>query len=73
MKRNCRKGWNRVAIIAALLCATASVRVVASPNVRRPVVQFIHFYEESQALPEVQDMGLWDRVLYSVLMTRTGS
>jgi hypothetical protein len=64
-----------VAIAAALLCAAASVKVMATPSVRRPVVQFIHFYEQSQPAidkdGQSEDMSLWDRVLFSLLMTKT--
>lgn len=61
----------RLAIVLALLCASASVKVAASPGVRRPVAQFIHFYEQTKSLDETQAMSLWDRVLFSVLMTKT--
>jgi hypothetical protein len=69
MKRS--KAWRNLAIAAALLCALASVKVMAKPSIRRPVVQFIHFYEQSQGPGEAQDLSLWDRVLYSVLMARS--
>jgi hypothetical protein len=59
------KGWRRIAMLAALLCAGLSVKVVANPCVRRPVAQFIHFYEQAP------DMSLWERIVYSVLLTRT--
>ena len=68
-KRNAR----RLAIAIALLCAAASLKVVASPQVRRPVAKFIQFYEQNQVLPDSQDMSLWDRVLLSLLMTKTAS
>jgi hypothetical protein len=35
------------------------------------VAQFIHFYEQTKSLDETQEMSLWDRVLFSVLMTKT--
>lgn len=68
-----QRGFKPLAIAAVLLFALASVKVVASPHVRQPVATFIHFYEATEALPDVQDMSLWDRVLYSVLMTRSAS
>ena len=73
MTRSKSRNWKRLAIAAALLCAFASVKVIAKPGVRRPVVQFIHFYEQSEGPGEAQDLSLWDRVLYSVLMTKTAS
>ena len=48
-----------------LLCAAASVKVMANPSVRRPVAQFIYFYHQTD------NMDLWERVVYSVLMTKT--
>ncbi len=63
----------RAAIGAAMLGALASVRVMASPSIHRPVVQFIHFYEESRVDAQTQDMSLWDRILYSLLMTTTAA
>ncbi len=63
--------WKRAAIAAAMLGALASARVMANPSVHRPMVQFIHFYQESQIDEQTQDMTLWDRVLYSLLMTTT--
>jgi hypothetical protein len=57
--------WRRVALIAALACGFASVRVMANPNVRRPVAQFMYFYQQSD------DMNLWERVVFSCLLTKT--
>jgi len=65
--------WKRAAIAAAMLGALASAKVMANPSIHRPVVEFIHFYEESQVEAETQDMSLWDRILYSLLMTTTAA
>jgi hypothetical protein len=65
--------WKRAAIGAAMLGALASARVMATPSIHRPVVQFIHFYEESQVDEQTQGMTLWDRILYSLLMTTTAA
>ena len=51
-------------MIATLLCAAASVKVMANPAVRRPVAQFIYFYQQPD------HMDVWERVVYSVLMTK---
>jgi len=51
-------------VIATLLCAAASVKVMANPAVRRPVAQFIYFYQQPD------HMDVWERVVYSVLMTK---
>lgn len=59
------KGWKRIALVAALACGLASVKVMANPNIRRPVVQFIHFYQQTD------DMNLWERVVYSWLLAKT--
>ncbi len=59
------KHFRRTLMLLALLCAAASVKVVASPCFRRPVAQFIYFYEQTPGL------SLWDRVVYSLLLTRT--
>jgi len=67
MSRSKQKGWKRVAAIAALLCAAASVKVMANPAVRRPVAQFIYFYQQTE------QMDVWERVVYSVVMTKTAS
>ena len=52
-------------MIAALVCVAASAKVMANPSVRRPVAQFIHFYQQTE------ELGLWDRLMFTVLMTRT--
>jgi len=57
--------WRRVAILATLACGLASAKVMANPNVRRPVAQFIYFYEQSD------DMNVWERVVYSLLLAKT--
>lgn len=56
-----------MAAVAALLCAAASVRVVASPSIRCPVAKFIHFYQQTD------DMNLWERVVYSWLLAKTNT
>ena len=61
------KSRKRVAILAALLCAAASVKVVANPSVQRPVATFIYFYQQGE------DLGPFARVLYSVVMTTAPS
>jgi hypothetical protein len=58
----------RAAMIFLLLTAVSGASVMAKPQVRRPVAQFIHFYQQSD------DMGVWERVVYSVFAVRsTGS
>ena len=52
-------------MVAALACGLASVKVMANPSLRRPVAQFIYFYQQSD------DMNLWERVVYSCLLTKT--
>ncbi|GEM_PF-6086019 len=59
--------WKRLAAVAALFCAAASIPVVANPCVTRPVTRFIQFYEQGQ------DLDLWQRVLLSLLMTKSSS
>ncbi len=65
MNRSKRKGLRRIAAIATLLCAAASVKVAANPSIRRPVVQFIHFYQQTD------DMNVWERVVYSWVLSKT--
>ncbi len=67
MSRSKQRGWKRVAIVAFLVCAAASARVAATPAISRPVAQFIHFYEQTD------DLGMFDRVLLSFLMTTAPS
>jgi hypothetical protein len=55
----------RAAIVLMLLSAALGARQMANPSVRRPVVQFIHFYQQSE------DMSVWERVIYSLLLTRS--
>jgi len=55
------KNWRRLAILVALFCIGASFKVMATPSIRRPVVHFIHFYQQSD------DMGLWERFVYSLI------
>ena len=62
--------WRRVAILAALACGFASIKVMANPNVRRPVAQFIYFYEQTSLDRQAGDMNLWERVVYSLLLAK---
>jgi hypothetical protein len=55
----------RVAIVLMLVSAALGARQLANPCVRGPVVQFIHFYQQSD------DLSVWERVIYSLLLTRT--
>jgi hypothetical protein len=64
MNRSKSKGLRRIAAIAALLCAAASVKVMANPSIRRPVAQFMYFYEQTD------DMNVWERVVYSWLESK---
>ena len=57
--------WKRVGAILALLCVAASLKLAANPCVRRPVAQFIYFYQQGE------DLNVFERVLYGVLMTKT--
>jgi len=57
----------RAAMTLILLSAIGGAGVMAKPAVRKPVVTFIQFYQSSD------DMGLWERVVYSVLATRSNS
>jgi hypothetical protein len=52
-------------LIVALLCAFAAVKVGTNPQVQRPAAQFIHFYQQAD------DMGFFDRIIYSWLMVKT--
>jgi hypothetical protein len=54
-----------MAAVVLLLCAAASVKVMANPSVQRPVAQFIYFYGQSDA------SNLWDRLIYSWLLAKT--
>jgi hypothetical protein len=38
---------------------------MANPEVRRPVAQFIYFYQQTD------DMNLWQRIVYSWLLAKT--
>jgi hypothetical protein len=53
-----------LAILAALFVAVASLKLMATPSIRRPVVHFIHFYEQAD------DMGLWERFVYSLIQAK---
>jgi hypothetical protein len=64
MNRRQNQGWRRLAIVALLLCVAASAKVMANPCIRRPVAQFIHFYQQTD------DMNLWERVVYSWLLAK---
>ena len=54
-----------MAAVVLLLCAAASVKVMANPSVQRPVAEFIYFYGQSDA------SNLWDRLIYSWLLAHT--
>jgi hypothetical protein len=57
--------WRRLGIVAGLICAAASMKLVASPSVRRPVAKFIYFYQQTD------DMNLLERVVYGLLKTNS--
>ncbi len=59
------KHFRRTVLLLVLLGAAFSAKVVANPCFRRPVAHFIYFYEQTPGL------SLWDRVVYSLLLTRT--
>jgi hypothetical protein len=61
MTREQNNKRRRVAILLAVFCILASVKVMATPSIRRPVVHFIHFYQQAD------DMGLWERFVYSLI------
>jgi hypothetical protein len=55
--------WRQIALILAVACGLASVKAMANPSIRRPVAQFIYFYQQTD------DMHLWERVVYSWLLS----
>ena len=61
-----RKTWRRFAVAVALVGVLASARVVANPCFRRPVAQFIYFYQQPSG-----DLNVWERVVYSLLLTKS--
>jgi len=67
MKRKQNKGWRRIALLAVFFAVLASLKVMATPSMRRPVVHFIHFYQQSE------DMGLWGRFVYGLVEARSNS
>ena len=64
METRYSKGRRRLAIVATLFIALASFKVMATPSIRRPVVHFMHFYQQAE------DMGLWERFVYSLIEVR---
>jgi hypothetical protein len=67
-----KRSWRLAAMAAALVFAAVSLHAMAKPSVRRPVAQFIHFYEQSQSV-DTAGMSVWERVMYSLLMTESNS
>jgi hypothetical protein len=63
------RSFRQIATLIALACAFASVKVMANPNIRRPVVQFIYFYEQTDQVSDA--MNIWERVVYSLLLAKT--
>ena len=61
MRQQQNEKGRRLAILIALFCIVASVKVMATPSIRRPVTHFIHFYQQAD------DMGLWERFVYSLI------
>ena len=57
--------WRRVLAVVVLLGMAASASLMAKPSVRRPAVTFIHFYQQTE------DLTLWERLIYSLLMTKS--
>ena len=51
-------------VLALLFVALASFKVMATPSIRRPVVNFIHFYQQAE------DMGIWERFVYGLIEVR---
>jgi hypothetical protein len=65
MNRSKHKGLKRIAALAGLVCLAASVQVVANPCFRRPVANFIYFYQQPD------DMNVLERVVYGWLSVKT--
>ena len=55
----------RFAIFGIFIVALGGARVLATPHLRRPVVQFLYFYQQSD------DLGPWERLVYSLLLARS--
>ncbi len=52
-------------MIVALVSALGAIKMAANPHVRRPVQQFIHFYQQQD-----DDMGFLPRAVYSWLLAK---
>jgi hypothetical protein len=61
------KRRRRLAILAVLFVGLASFKVMATPSIRRPVVNFIHFYQQAE------DLGLWERFVYGLIEVRNSN
>jgi hypothetical protein len=55
----------RILMIVALVSALGAIKMAANPHVRRPVQQFIHFYQQQD-----DDMGFLPRAVYSWLLAK---
>lgn len=52
-------------MIAAIVSAMGTIRMAAKPQIRRPVVHFIHFYTHQD-----EGMGVFPRAVYSWLLAK---
>ena len=55
----------RILMIAALVSAVGAIKTAANPQVRRPVMHFIHFYNQQD-----EDMGFLPRTVYSWMLAK---
>jgi hypothetical protein len=55
----------RFLAIGALVAALGGIRMAANPQVRRPVVHFIQFYNQQDT-----DLGFLPRAVYSWLLAK---
>jgi len=53
----------RILMIAAVVSAMGTIKMAANPQIRRPVVHFIHFYRHQE-----EGMGFFPRTVYSWLL-----
>jgi hypothetical protein len=53
----------RIVMIAALISALGAIKMAANPQIRCPVMHFIHFYRQQDS-----NMGFLPRAVYSWLL-----
>lgn len=59
-----------MAIAVLFLAAMTLKAAYEAPEIRRPVCRFMYFYQEAE---KSESFGLWERIVFSVLLAKSST